>query len=217
MGADGIRAVVIDDHPVFRHGLAHAIEAAGDFTLVAAEAGVEACAAEDLQDVDLVVLDLGLPGMHGAAAVEFVAQLGPRVLVVSAAAGESEVLEAMRAGASGYLTKAAEPEEIVAASRIIAAGGTYVSPTLAAFLLRSTAAGNEADRLALSDREREVLTLVAQGERDVDIAARLHLSVKTVRSHLDRIRDKTGRRRRADLTRLALESGLLGGDDSDRR
>ncbi len=123
------------------------------------------------------------------------------MLVVSASNGRADVLDAIAAGASGYVTKGAEPSEIVTAVGVVARGGTYVSATLAAYLLRA--------EIALTGREKEILRLVASGETDQAIAEKLTVSVRTVRSHLDRIRDKTGRRRRADLTRLAYERGIV--------
>jgi DNA-binding NarL/FixJ family response regulator len=197
------RVVVVDDHPVFRQGLANAIDGCDDLELVTAVASVEALA--ELPECDVVVLDLGLPGLSGANAVAHVRGRGPAVLVVSAESSRSAVLDAMGAGASGYLTKSSEPEEIATAVRHVAGGGTYVSPTLAAYLL---AADDATGADALTPREREILALVADGETDADIAEQLYISVRTVRSHLDRIRDKTGRRRRADLTRLAIEQGF---------
>jgi DNA-binding NarL/FixJ family response regulator len=200
---------VVDDHPVFRQGLAHAIDAADGLDL--------ACAVASVEELDehgelpaLVILDLGLPGMHGAEAVRYVCDRGAKVLVVAAEGSQTDVLDAIAAGASGYLTKSSEPGEIVAAVRIVAGGETYVSPTLAAFLLRAARQGQSEDQHSLTAREREILALVAAGERDADIGEQLFISVRTVRSHLDRIRDKTGRRRRADLTRLALEQGIVG-------
>jgi DNA-binding NarL/FixJ family response regulator len=214
VGTGVIRVAVVDDHPVFRQGLAHAVEAADDFELVAAVASVEDLAATGA--ADLVILDLGLPGTHGPDAVRQVCERGSTVLVVSAGADQKDVLSAMAAGASGYLTKSAEPDEITAAARIVAAGGTYVSSTLAAYLLRAANADNRSGPQALTKREREILALVAAGERDTDIAEQLYISIRTVRSHLDRIRDKTGYRRRADLTRLALQEGVIEpGPDPD--
>jgi two-component system, NarL family, invasion response regulator UvrY len=208
-----IRAAVVDDHPVFRQGLANAVEGAADFELVCAAASVEALGDVIGTSLDLVILDLGLPGMGGAAAVRHLAQRDVPVLVVSAEVSRRDVIGAMEAGAAGYLTKSVEPEEIIDAARVVAAGGTYVSPTLASFLLRAHEAPTAS---ALTEREREILTLVADGERDGDIAELLHISKKTVQSHLDRIRDKTGRRRRAELTRFAIEEGLGGDKPTDR-
>jgi DNA-binding NarL/FixJ family response regulator len=203
-----IRVGVVDDHPVFRQGLAHAVEGAEGLVLAFALASVEDFDARG--DIpDLVILDLGLPGMHGADAVRHVCDGGAKVLVVSAEGSQTDVLDAIAAGASGYLTKSAEPSEITAAVHVVASGETYVSPTLAAYLLRAAQQDQATSPHALTAREREILALVAAGERDADIAEQLFISVRTVRSHLDRIRDKTGRRRRADLTRLAVEQGIV--------
>jgi DNA-binding NarL/FixJ family response regulator len=131
------------------------------------------------------------------------------VLVVSAQSESSDVLGAMGAGARGYLTKASGADEIVRAVREVADGKTFVSPTLASILLDSARGRSAGPRLALTDREKQVLSLLAEGERDLDIARTLSVSVRTVRSHLDRIREKTGRRRRPELTRLAIEEGLV--------
>jgi len=198
-----IGVAVVDDHPVFRDGLARAVEGSEGFELVAAVASVEELT--DPAAADVVILDLGLPGISGAAAVAVVREAGPLVLVVSADGEQRQVVDAVGAGASGYLTKSAAPAEIMEAVRIVGEGGTYISPTLAAFLIR--ASGEPAFRL--TPREREILALVAAGERDADIAEELYISVRTVRTHLDRIRDKTGRRRRPDLTRLAMEEGVV--------
>jgi DNA-binding NarL/FixJ family response regulator len=208
-----IRVGVVDDHPVFRQGLAHAVEGAEGLELLFAVASVEDLDARD-EAPELVILDLGLPGMHGANAVRHVCERGAKVLVVSAEGSQSDVLDAIAAGASGYLTKSAEPGEITAAVHIVASGETYVSPTLAAYILRAAKQDQASAPHALTAREREILALVAAGERDSDIAEQLFISVRTVRSHLDRIRDKTGRRRRADLTRLAVEQGIVPPESS---
>jgi DNA-binding NarL/FixJ family response regulator len=209
-----IRVAIVDDHPVFRHGLEHAVESAQGLVLVAAAGSVEDLRTSDLGDVDVVVLDLGLPGVRGKEAVSELCEKGLKLLVVSAAGGRRDVLDAIAAGAAGYLTKSAEPAEITRAVAIVAKGETYVSPALASFFLDS--ARNETVNsplaLALTKRERDVLALVASGERDADIAEELCIAVATVHSHLDRIRDKTGRRRRADLTRLAFEEGIAPGE-----
>src|SRR5262245_9905488 len=157
----------------------------------------------------VVTLDLRLPGVSGADAVTRVVRLGYRTLVISAYGGRSDVRAAIVAGAKGYLTKDADIDEIRRGIRTVASGGRYVSPHLAPYLSES---GMAAVRTRLSDRERQVLALVANGERDQDIADALAISVRTVRSHLDRIREKTGRRRRPDLTRLAIEKGIVRED-----
>jgi DNA-binding NarL/FixJ family response regulator len=203
---------VIDDHPLYRQGLAVAIEAAPGMDLVVAARSVEDFDAHRGVRPDVVILDLHLPGLEGSQAVAHLCQRGLAVLVVSASDDQDAVLDAMAAGASGYLTKDAEATELTAAVAAIAGGGTYVSPALAAYLLRAARTQPKAVPWALTEREREILRLLASGETDQDIAAQLYISVRTVRSHLERIRDKTGRRRRPDLTRLAIEQGLMGGD-----
>jgi DNA-binding NarL/FixJ family response regulator len=202
---------VIDDHPLYRQGLAVAIEAAPGMDLVVAARSVEDFDAYRGVRPDVVVLDLHLPGLEGSQAVAHLCQRGLAVLVVSASDDQDAVLDAMAAGASGYLTKDAEAAELTAAVAV-AGGGSYVSPALAAYLLRAARTQPKAVPWALTEREREILRLLASGETDQDIAAQLYISVRTVRSHLERIRDKTGRRRRPDLTRLAIEQGLMGGD-----
>jgi DNA-binding NarL/FixJ family response regulator len=152
---------------------------------------------------DVVLLDLHLPGIEGAEGVKHVVEQGHRVLVVSAAGGAQDVIDAIAAGAAGYLTKDADDEDIQRAVAAVASGQTYVSPTLAGFLI--TANRQSSKTYQLSPRELEILALVASGETDRDIAKQLHLATATVYSHLERIRDKTGARRRAQLTRLYLE------------
>jgi DNA-binding NarL/FixJ family response regulator len=158
----------------------------------------------------VVLLDLKLPGVSDAAAVAAVVRMGFRVLVLSAHAGQAQVLSAITTGAKGYLTKDAGADEIRRAVREVAAGNSYLPPALATFLLDSARGRYGPAPLPLSDRERQVLALLAAGERDQDIAVRLSISLRTVRSHLDRIREKTGRRRRPDLTRFAIEEGMVG-------
>lgn len=198
---------VVEDHPLFRAAMSRVLaEAPGLAVGVVAESVAQFAAAR--QPPGVVVLDLTLPGVHHAAAVIEVADMGHRVLVVSADAGQEEVLGAISAVARGYLTKDAGAAEIVRAVREVWAGNSYVSPGLASLLLDTSRGRYAGPAIALSARERQVLSLLAAGERDVDIAEQLGISVRTVRSHLDRIRDKTGRRRRPELTRLAIEEGI---------
>jgi DNA-binding NarL/FixJ family response regulator len=195
-----ISIAVIDDHPVFRQGLAQAVDV-DDMALALTAASVEDFDARVVDLPEVVILDLGLPGMRGGQAVEHLCRRGMKVLVVSAQGERESVVDAMGAGASGYLTKSSEPAEITAAVRAIANGQTYVSPTLASYLLQS-AKGKSA--LDLSAREGEVLRWLAKGLTDVEIGERMFISVSGVRGHLDRIRDKTGVRRRTLLAQIGL-------------
>ena len=200
-----ISVAIVDDHPLYRQGLALAIEQADDFTLVADAASIEHFDRLGVT-VDVVLLDLHLPGIEGAEGVAHVCQRGPKVIVVSAAGAPDDVIDALAAGAAGYLTKDAEAEDIQRAVRAVANGQTYVCPTLASY--RITANKQRAASLEhqLSPRELEILALVAAGETDRDIAKQLFIATATVYSHLERIRDKTGARRRTQLTRLYLEN-----------
>lgn len=196
-----IRVAVVEDHPIFRKGLVHVIDAAADLRLTGASRSVEELDAQGEAQAEVVLLDLHLPGLSGAAAVTHLCARGHSVLVVSASEAPADVIEAIGAGARGYLTKQAEEAEIVGAIRAVAEQRTYVSATLASYLLQAP--------IRITEREREILELVAGGETDQDIAKLLQLSVRTIHSHLDRIRNKTGSRRRADLTRFALERGIV--------
>jgi DNA-binding NarL/FixJ family response regulator len=196
---------IIDDHPLYRQGLAMAIEQADDFMLVADAESVEDFDRRDVT-VDVVLLDLHLPGIRGAEGVAHICARGPKVIVVSAAGAADDVIDALAAGAAGYLTKDAEAEDIRRAVRAVANGQTYVSPTLASYLINANKPRAASLDHQLSPRELEILALVAAGETDRDIAKQLFIATATVYSHLERIRDKTGARRRAQLTRLYLES-----------
>ncbi len=196
-----ISIAVIDDHPVFRQGLAQAVNV-DDMVLALTAESVEDFDARVTELPAVVILDLGLPGMRGGQAVEHLCKRGMKILVVSAQGERESVVDAMGAGASGYLTKSSEPSEITAAVRAIANGMTYVSPTLASYLLQS-AKGKSA--LDLSKREVEVLKWLAKGLTDVEIGEKMYISVSGVRGHLDRIRDKTGVRRRTLLAQLGLK------------
>jgi DNA-binding NarL/FixJ family response regulator len=199
---------VVDDHPVYREGMATAVEHGDRWEIIGAFESVESYLGQS-RVADVVLLDYHLPGIHGAEAVERVTAFGSAVLMVSGDIGRDAVLAALAAGARGYVAKHAEVEEILEAIEVVAGSpdGSYVSPRLAAYLLEA-ATSEGPTRLTLTEREAEVLGLVAAGERDQDIAEALYISIGTVRAHLDHIRAKTGRRRRAELTRYAMEQGL---------
>jgi DNA-binding NarL/FixJ family response regulator len=199
-----ISVAIVDDHPLYRQGLALAVEQAGDCTLEADAASIEHFDRLDVT-VDVVLLDLHLPGIEGAAGVAHVCATGAKVIVVSAAGAPGDVIDALAAGAVGYLTKDAEAADIQRAVRAVANGQTYVSPTLASYLISADKQRVSLEH-QLSPRELEILALVAAGETDRDIASQLFIAPATVYSHLERIRDKTGARRRAQLTRLYMEN-----------
>lgn len=199
---------IVEDHPVFRHGLAGLVDDAEGLRLAFAVASIpelEAALAGGKRRPDVLILDLSLAGggPQGVQAITYCVRLGRPTLIVSADATPSQVVAAMSAGAAGYVGKEAEAEEIVEAIRAVANGSTFLTPTLAGYLV------DQAPSIKLTAREVQILRLVAAGEKDVDIAAELFISVNTVHSHLDRIRAKTGHHRRVDLTRFAIGRGLL--------
>jgi DNA-binding NarL/FixJ family response regulator len=197
------RVAIVEDHPVFRKGLMQVVEAAQGLELAGVARSVDDFETLRLGDGVIVLLDLQLQDsrLEGADAVAHLVAGGHQVLVVSASEQATDVVQAIGAGARGYLSKQADETEILGAIQAVAQGRTYVSATLAGYLLQAP--------IPITAREQEILELVAGGETDQDIAEQLTISVRTVHSHLDRIRDKTGARRRADLTRLAIERGII--------
>lgn len=204
-----INVAIVEDHPVYRQGLVQAVESGEDLSLVGTFSTVGALEAKRDLEIDVLLLDLHLPDCEGVECVERLRARARAILIVSAAADRESVVSAIASGAMGYLTKAADGDEIRRAVGMVSEGDSYVSPQLAAFLLRDVRGQHASSEFALTKREREILSLLAEGETDADIGRTLYISVRTVRSHLDRIRDKTGRRRRADLTRLAMEHDAL--------
>jgi DNA-binding NarL/FixJ family response regulator len=204
-----IRVLIADGYPIFRDGLARLL-AAGPGTELAGTAttGTEAVEMVRQTQPDVVVIDLHMPELNGIEAIRRIVADSPHVAVVvmTMFADDDSVFAALRAGARGYLLKAASHEQIRQAVCVAAAGEAIICAELAARVPTYFAQAPPGAR-TLSARERELVALVAQGRTDAQIAAQLDISIRTVRSHLDRIRDKTGCRRRADLTRLALSVG----------
>ncbi len=207
-----VRVAVIEDHPLYRVSVERVLAEADFVELGAVVDSVARFHVHRQPPGSVVLLDLGLPGVAGAAAVLEVCELGHHVLVVSAQAEPEVVLGAIAAGARGFLSKDVDADELLIAIKTVAGGGAYVSAVVAGMIMK-----DNADRPAvsaeaeLSPREEQVLRLVAAGERDVDIALILGIGVRTVRGYLDRIRDKTGERRRPGLVKEAIRRGLIGG------
>jgi len=216
--AQPVRVLVVDDHAVVREGLRHVLGQADGF-LVVGEAGTggEALELAAAQQPDVVLLDLSMPGMSGLEVAAALHARWPemRVLVLSMHEQDEYVLAAVRGGAQGYILKDAGPAELRAAIRAVHGGAGYFSPTVAGRLgaaVRGEVRGDApAERLArLTPREREVLTLVADGLTNREIAARLGISPRTVESHRESLMKKLSLRSVAELTRFALQVGLIG-------
>jgi two-component system, NarL family, response regulator NreC len=208
-----IRVLIVDDHAVVRSGLRLLLDAEEDLEVVG-EAG-------NLQDAvfrtrslepDVILMDMVMPGTSGIEVTPAVLKEHPdaRVLVLSMQDDPSYVREAFAAGARGYVLKEAADEDVVGAIREVAGGGRYVHPALGARLVAAEAeerARAEAD--PLSDREREVLRLLALGHTNQEIAKSLFLSVRTVETHRAHIMQKLRLSTRAELVQYAMEQGLL--------
>lgn len=208
-----IRVFIADDHAIVREGVKRIISDADDMC-VAGEAadGPELLALVAGDGVDVVLLDLAMPGMGGLEVIQQIHQRKPRlaVLVVSMHAADQYAVRAIKAGAAGYINKGRPPKELLAAIRTVAAGRHYISPdvaeSLAAHLLTDT---SKLPHESLSNREYEVLCLIASGKSVGDIAEELSLSIKTVSTYRGRILGKLGLRHNAELMRYALAHGLV--------
>jgi len=207
------RVLIVDDHAVVRSGLRLLLEREDDIEVVA-EAGTadDGVRAARLEKPDVILLDVVMPGRSGleAASEMLEASKGTRILVLSMQDDPSYVREAFAGGASGYMLKEAADAELVQAIREVAAGGRYVHPTLGARLAQAEveAARREADD-PLSEREREVLRLLALGHTNQEIAKQLYISVRTAETHRAHIMQKLGLGTRAELVRYALANGML--------
>jgi two-component system response regulator NreC len=213
MSTSPIRIVIVDDHAVVRTGLRLLLEREDDMEVVAeagdADAGVRAAR---LEKPDVILLDVVMPGRSGLeAAPEMIAAAkGTKVLVLSMQDDPGYVREAFAAGAMGYLLKEAADAELVQAVREVAGGGRYVHPTLGARLAQAEVeAARRADEDPLSEREREVLKLLALGHTNQEIAKTLFISVRTAETHRAHIMQKLRLGTRAELVRYALANGLL--------
>lgn len=211
-----VRIVLADDHTVVREGLRALIEAQPDLRVVGeARDGDEACRCARELAPDVLLLDLSMPGGGGADVAERVARDCPdvRVLVLSMHEERGYVSRLLRAGVAGYVGKRVAATELVRALRTVAAGGTYVDPSLAGALLREPTL-RRAHAAELTTREAEVVRLVARGHSNKEIAAALQISVKTVETHKAHGMSKLGVTTRAALVRLALDEGWF--DDGVR-
>ena len=207
------RVLIVDDHAVVRSGLRMLLDAEKDIEVVA-EAGDARTAVFEVRahKPDVILMDVVMPGASGIEATQSVLKEAPdaSVLVLSMQDDPRYVREAFAAGASGDVLKEAADEELVAAIREVAGGGRYVHPELGARLIQADAEERaRADADPLSDREREVLRLLALGHTNQEIAKMLYLSVRTVETHRSHIMQKLRLSTRAELVQHAIDSGLL--------
>lgn len=216
--AEPIRVMVVDDHPVWRDGLKADLERSGVATVVSESAdGGEAIDRAREAMPEVILMDLSLPTVGGVEATRRIVEESPhvKVLVISASGEEADVLEAVKAGAAGYLLKSATSGEMADAVRRVHAGEPVFTPSLAGLVLAELrrVAGNEPSEPALTPRENEVLKLVAKGYSYREIAGKLFISVKTVQNHVQNILTKLQLRRRYELMRYAIHKGLDRGPE----
>ena len=211
-----IRVIVADDFPLVREGIARALSEDPAIDVIAeAATGTEALALTLELEPDVLVLDLRMPELGGLAVLGRIRdeRLSVKVVIMTASEEAGTLLDAVAAGAEGYLTKRTTAQELRQAVITAHGGGSVITPSLAGHLLQEFAhrAHGEASsvRPMMADREVEILRLVVQGKTDVEIGAAMFISPRTVQNHLTRIREKTGLRRRSELTRWAVEHAFV--------
>lgn len=217
-----VRVLLADDHPVFRDGLSSLLGSLDDVELVAeASTGAEAVSVAETIEVDVVVMDLHMPDLNGIEATRLIVRSQPHigVLVLTMFEDDDSVFAAMRAGARGYLLKGAGQDEIVRATRAVAAGEAIFGPGIARRVLGYLTAPPPAAAPAfpeLTGREREILGLIAAAHPNGDIARRLNIAPKTVANHISSIFTKLQVADRAEAIVRARDAGL-GRDDARPR
>jgi len=226
-----IRVLLADDQALIRAGFRVLLEAADDIEVIGeAVNGDQAVELATAERPDVILMDIRMPGTDGLAATAQIAAAdalnGVKVVILTTFETDEYVYQALRAGASGFLVKDAEPEELIRAVRVVHKGEALLSPSVTRRLIASlatrapavpAAAGRDpanparpaADLARLTEREREVLALVAQGLSNEEIATRLYLSPLTTKTHVSHIMTKLGARDRAQLVVIAYESGLV--------
>ena len=212
-----IGVLIADDQALVRAGFRVLIESEPDFDVVGeAENGAQAVALAATSAADVVLMDVRMPEMDGIEATRSIAQMDrpPRILILTTFDLDEYVFDALRAGASGFLVKDRPPEELLAAIRIVAEGDALLSPSVTRRLVAHFARQPDERRPPpqldlLTGREREVLLHVAKGLSNSEIAARLHMSIPTAKTHVSRILAKLAARDRAQLVVIAYETGLI--------
>ncbi|MGE5316183.1 MAG: response regulator [Acidobacteriota bacterium] len=213
---DSLKILIADDHPIVREGMKQIIAKSGDLA-IGGEAlnGQEALALLEREEFNAVVLDINMPGRDGLDILKDIRRLHPElpVLILSMYSEDQVAIRALKAGAAGFLNKESAPRELVHALRKIIGGGKYVSEALAEKLALGldTTTGSQKGLAheALSDREFQVLKMIASGKEVAEIADELFISVKTVRTYRDRIMEKMNLKNDVELTHYAIKNQLI--------
>jgi two-component system invasion response regulator UvrY len=208
-----IRIFIADDHAIVREGLKQIVTETSDMVVAdEASTGHEVLAKVFKSDYDVLVLDITMPGINGLDVLKQVKSQNPRIpiLVLSIHPEEQYAVRVLRAGAAGYLTKDSAPDELITAIRKVSMGGKYVTPTLAEKLASDLESGTERSlHETLSDREYQVLCLIASGKTGTEIGEELFLSEKTVSTYRSRILEKMNMKSNAELIHYAIKHGLV--------
>ncbi len=214
---DSLRVLIVDDHDLFRNGLRNLLE--GEGVQIVGEAGAGHEALRIVREVapDVVVMDLNMPGMGGVEATRHIATIAPltRVLMLTISDEDNDVIDAILAGACGYLLKDSSIQDLMTGIRAAANGESLISPTIAAKVLQRVRASSTQPeierriRAELSDREIEVLKLIANGKDNAMIAGELHISPKTVKNHISNILMKLQIDNRIQAAVYAVRSGIV--------
>lgn len=223
MSQDSIRLLIVDDHPLFRQGVrlflreSPGIELAGE-----AGSGEEALLFLEKETVDVVLMDLQMPGMDGIEATNRVLSTWSeiKVLILTSFGSWQKAYTSLKTGASGYVLKDAQPQELVAAIRAVAAGGSYLSAPIASEMINHLGSQNEPEighsPESLTEREKEVLVHVARGLGNREIAFQIFVSEKTVKTHVANILQKLGVKSRTQAALYAMRTGLVKEEDSEK-
>ena len=217
LALEEVRVLIVDDHDLFRSGLRNLLEEEGVQIVGEAAAGQEALKIVRELAPDVVVMDLNMPGMGGVEATRHISTIAPltRVLMLTISDQDNDVIDAILAGACGYLLKDSSIQDLMAGIRAAANGESIISPTIAAKVLQRLRATNtqpeieQAIRAELSDREIEVLKLIANGKDNAMIAGELHISPKTVKNHISNILMKLQIDNRIQAAVYAVRSGIV--------
>jgi DNA-binding NarL/FixJ family response regulator len=215
--AESLRVLIVDDHDLFRTGLRNLLEEQGVHIVGEAASGNEAVRIVRELAPDVVVMDLNMPGMGGVDATRHISSAAPltRVVMLTISDEDSDVMDAILAGACGYLLKDASIQELIAGIESAARGESLISPHIAAKVLQRVRATTTQPEIAntiraeLSDREIEVLKLIANGKDNAVIAAELHISPKTVKNHISNILMKLQIDNRIQAAVYAVRSGIV--------
>jgi DNA-binding NarL/FixJ family response regulator len=214
---EGLRVIIVDDHDLFRSGLRNLLEDEGVHVVAEAAGGGEAVRMVRELAPDVVVMDLNMPTMGGVEATRHITSVAPltRVVMLTISDEDADVMDAILAGACGYLLKDSSIQELIAGIRAASRGESLISPHIAAKVLQRVRASStqpeiaETIRAELSDREIEVLKLIANGKDNAVIAGELHISPKTVKNHISNILMKLQIDNRIQAAVYAVRSGIV--------